>query len=155
MKIVGMAKKKVKLIQFFQAGSFPPMIMFSVGFSYDQIIKHLKKMGADEWITGISDPEDKKRIDNNKYTASYRSIEWTGNEKKTKKLYYIIFTETFMFTDSSYSILAHEVLHCTQFLLEPILDIRQEYESFAYTHTFIMDKCMELIRGNENTKKNS
>lgn len=147
--------KKVKLIQFFQAGSFPSMIMFSVGFSYDQIIKHLKKMGADDWITGMSDKEDKERIDHNKYTASYREIVSTDTERNTKKLYYLIFTETFLFTDYSYSILAHEVLHVTQFLLEPILDIKVEYESFAYTHTFIMDKCMDLIRGkNENPKKN-
>lgn len=146
-------KKNVRLIQFFRAGSFPSMIMFSVGFSYDQIIKELKKMKAKEWIAGMSDKEDRERINNNKYTASYREIVSTDNERNSKKLYYLIFTEPFMFTDNSYSILAHEVLHVTQFLLEPILDIKVEYESFAYTHTFIMDKCLELIRGNGDAKK--
>jgi hypothetical protein len=138
-------QKKVKLIRFFKAGSFPPMIMFSVGFSHEQIMKHLKKMKADEWIIGIKN--DKKLIDDSKYITCYREIIDTKTERLTKKLYYLIFTEPFMFTDNSYSILAHEVLHCTQFLLESILDIRKEYESFAYTHTFIMDKCIELIRG--------
>ena len=144
-------EKTVRLIQYFQAGSFPSMIMFSVGFSHKQIMKHLKKTKAKEWIAGIKD--ERELIDNSKYTALYREIVSSETERPTKKLYYIIFTEPFMFTDSSYSILAHEVLHCTQFLLEPILDIKREYEAFAYTHTFIMDKCIELIRGNENTKK--
>ena len=81
----------------------------------------------------------------------HREMIDTKTERHAKDLYYIIFTEPFIFTDYSYSILAHEVLHCTQFLLEPILDIKKEYEAFAYTHTFIMDKCMELIRGNKKT----
>jgi hypothetical protein len=141
--------KNVKLIQFFQAGSFPPMIMFSVGFSYNQIINHLKKMKAKEWISGLEG--EKEFINKNKYIAMHREMIDTKTERHAKDLYYIIFTEPFIFTDYSYSILAHEVLHCTQFLLEPILDIKKEYEAFAYTHTFIMDKCMELIRGNKKT----
>jgi hypothetical protein len=130
------------------------MIMFSVGFSHAQIMKHLKKTKAKEWMIGIKD--EKELIDNSKYTTMYREIIDTETERPVKKLYYIIFTEPFMFTDYSYSILAHEVLHCTQFLLEPILDIKREYEAFAYTHTFIMDKCMDLIRGeNKAYKKQS
>ena len=136
-------KSKVRLIEYFRAGSFPPMIMFSVGFSYDKIIKHLKKTKAKEWLIGIEN--DGSLIDKNKYNALTREIIDTNSERPTKRLYYLIFTEKFMFTDNSYSILAHEVLHITQFLLEPILDIKTEYEAFAYTHTFIMNKCLELI----------
>jgi len=137
-------KKNIKLIKCFRAGSFPSMIMFSIGFTYAEIVKHLKKVKADEWLTGIEN--DGKLIDNNKYNALHREIVNTKSERPTKRLYYLIFTESFMFTDSSYSILAHEVLHITQFLLEPILNINNEYEAFAYTHTFIMNKCLKLIR---------
>lgn len=137
--------KKIKLIRCFRAGSFPSMIMFSIGFTHSEIVKHLKKVKADEWLSGIEG--DGNLIDNNKYNALYREIVNTRSERPTKRLYYLIFTEPFMFTDNSYSILAHEVLHVTQFLLQPILDIKQEYEAFAYTHTFIMNKCLKLIRG--------
>jgi hypothetical protein len=137
-------KKKVKLIKCFRAGSFPSMIMFSIGFTHAEIIEHLKKVKAKEWLQGIEG--DKELIDRNKYCALHREIINTRTERPTKQLYYIIFTEPFMFTDSSYSILAHEVLHLTQFILKPILDINEEYEAFAYTHTFIMNKCLKLIR---------
>jgi hypothetical protein len=148
-----MSKKKVRLIHWFQAGSFPPTIMFSVGYSHIQIIRYLKKVKAKEWLCGIKD--EGKLIDDAKYITLYREIVNTKTERPIRKLYYIIFTESFLFTDYSYSILAHEVLHCTQFLLRPILDIDKEYEAFAYTHTFIMDKCMDLIRGvkKKNKKK--
>ena len=140
-----MKRKKVKLIRCFRAGSFPSMIMFSIGFNYDEIVKHLKKTKAKEWLHGIE--SDKEMINRNKYCALHREIINISTERPTKQLYYLIFTETFMFTDSSYSILAHEVLHLTQFILKPILDINEEYEAFAYTHTFIMNKCLKLIRG--------
>jgi hypothetical protein len=136
--------KRVKLIRCFRAGSFPPMIMFSIGFSYDEIMKHLKKDKAKEWIAGIRG--EKEFINRVKYCALFREVIDTKGERPTKNLYYLIFTEPFMFTDNSYSILAHEVLHVTQFLLDPILDIKKEYEAFAYTHTFIMNKCLKLIR---------
>jgi hypothetical protein len=115
-------------------------------------MKHLKKVKAEDWMAGLEG--EREMVDTSKYVTLFREIASTETERPTKKLYYIIFTEPFMFTDNSYSILAHEVLHCTQFLLRPILDIDKEYEAFAYTHTFIMDKCIELIRRNENTKKN-
>lgn len=138
-------KKVIRLIRCFRMGSFPPMVMFCIGFSGKEIMKHLKKQKASDWIAGIKGEED--YIDKCKYVAMYREIASTETERPTKKLYYLIFTEPFMFTDNSYSILAHEVLHITQFALRDILNINDETEAFAYTHTFIMDKCMKLIRG--------
>jgi hypothetical protein len=142
-----MSKKKkiVKLIKCFRMGSFPPMIMFCIGFSGKEIMQHLKKQKAKDWLAGIKGEED--YIDRCKYVAMHREIISTETERPTKQLYYLIFTEPFMFTDDSYSILAHEVLHITQFALKDILDINNEIEAFAYTHTFVMNKCIELIRG--------
>jgi hypothetical protein len=137
-------KKVVRLLRCFKMGSFPPMILFSIGFSGEEIIKILKKQKAKEWVTGIKGEED--YINKVKYCALHREIINTETERPVKNLYYLIFTEPFMFTDQSYSILAHEVLHVVQFALKDILDIKDEYEAFAYTHTFVMDKCMELIR---------
>ena len=141
-------KKRVKLIRCFRMGSFPPMIMFSCGFSYDEMIAILKKQKAKEWLRGIGD--DRELITKAKYLALHREIINTRTERLTKHLYYLIFTEEFLFTDYSYSILAHEVLHLVQFALEPILDISKEMECFAYTHTFVMNKCLKLLR---ETKK--
>src|SRR4030042_3579980 len=119
-------KKHIKLIKFFRMGSFPPMIMFSVGFDYDGIVAHLKKAKAKEWLRGIEN--DKVFITNAKYCALSREIINTQTEGVVKKLYYLIFTEEFLFTDYSYCILAHEVLHLVQFALKPILDVSKEVE---------------------------
>lgn len=147
-----MAKKKhIRLIKFFRMGSFPPMLMVSFGFSYDEIIAHLKKCKAKEWIKGIYG--EKEFIDKSKYCGLHREIVETKTERPVKNLYYLIFTEEFLFTDYSYSILAHEVLHVVQFALDPILDIRKELEAFAYTHTYVMDMCLKSIRGTKKSKK--
>jgi len=141
-------KKRVKLIRCFRMGSFPSMIMFSCGFSYNEIIAVLKKQKAKEWLTGISD--DRELITKAKYLALHREIVSTRTERPTKQLYYLIFTEEFLFTDYSYCILAHEVLHLVQFALKPILNISEEVECFAYTHTFVMHKCLKILRKHKN-----
>jgi hypothetical protein len=137
-------KKIVRLIRYINIGVFPREIMFCVGFTPEQIIEHLKKHKEKEWIQGIENNIDfiKKSI----YCACSQQIIDTKTERPIKRLYYLIFTEPFMFEDGSYTILAHEVLHVVQFALKDVLDITEEYEAFAYTHSFVMNKCLAYIR---------
>lgn len=42
-------------------------------------------------------------------------------------------------------VLAHELVHIVSFLLSGILNRNQEVEAEAYTHTYFMDKVVDLV----------
>lgn len=131
----------VKIIRTLNAGIFPPKIIFSVGFGYDELIKKLSKYN-DGWETALK--EDKELIDSQKYLALKRTV--TIKNKKPVEYYYIIIREQFLFTDSSMCMLAHEVLHICQFFLPSVLEMDREIECVAYTHTHIMQQCLMELR---------
>jgi hypothetical protein len=127
----------IATLNWLDAGIFPVTVLISYNFDYDELIKLLKQKRATDWYNGLSD--DKELIDNGNYFGLYR----TFNEKK---LFYIILTEEFKFTDYEYCKLAHEVLHICQFMLQDILDRDREYECEAYLHTHLMNQCLKTIR---------
>lgn len=140
--------KVTKLIHWLDTGIFPATIMFSVGFTHDEIIKYLIKVKANEWKDGIADEND--LFSKGNWCALRRDLEHTvTNEKKT--LFYINIPRAFDFSDGDYCKLAHEVLHITQFMMKDFLDPEREYEAVAYTHTHIMEQCLKSLRG-ENKK---
>lgn len=135
-----------RVIHWLDTGIFPATILFSCGFTYDEIIKDLKKKKAKDWLNGLD--EDKELI-NCKASwgmAMRRDCENTKTGEK-KILFYIILKDRFDFTDGSYCKLAHEVLHICQFFLPDILNRNKEHEAEAYLHTHIMNSCLKALRG--------
>lgn len=135
--------KSNRIIKWFDAGIWPASIVFCCGFTYDEIIKHFKKVKADGWITAIS--QDKKFIDSDKYFALKRTV----TENKTGRevtYFYIIFRNEFDFSDYMYCTLAHEVLHICQFMLPDMTNMEREYEAVAYTHTYLMQNILKELR---------
>lgn len=125
------------------AGIFPFKIMLSSGFSYDEIIKELKKQKCDEWALGLRD--DKELIGSGKNFALHRTITHTKHGESVH--FYIIFTDIFNFTDWSMCKLAHECLHICQFMLPLMLDRNKEFECEAYLHTYLMEQALKKLRG--------
>lgn len=123
-------------------GSFPGKIMFTCGYTFDEICKQLKKEKCDEWLECFETTKDL----------------WDGNcwgfgslrTKKIKdKFYYYSFLclrDNFDFTDESHAKLAHEVIHVCTFQLADLFNLVKENEAFAYTHTHIMQQCYEVLR---------
>lgn len=67
---------------------------------------------------------------------------------KEKRHYYIIrIPKEFTFSDLDYVTLAHEVLHITQYFLTDVLDRDVENEAEAYFHSYLMEYCLNVIRG--------
>lgn len=138
--------KSVKTIQFLNTGIFSATILFSCGYTYDELSKFLKRRKADDWLLGISDVEDIRLIKNSFGIGMERRIcnDKTGDEKI---LYYLYIRDSFTFTDYEYCVLAHEIIHILQFMLPRLLDRNNEIEAEAYTHTHIMKQCLEHLRG--------
>ena len=141
--------KSNKIIDWINFGIYPGYCMFSVGFTFDEIMLHLKESEGNDrdlkdWISGIED--DKALIDSGSNFGLKRTLENTKTGK-VKHLSYIIFTDRFGFTDYEMCKLAHEVLHICQFVLPDFMDVEREFESVAYTHTHLMSQCLELMRG--------
>lgn len=142
-----MQKKKtqLKVLHWLNTGIFPATILFSQGFSYDEINKMLTQKKAFDWKMGISN--DKALIDGGKNFALHRTIYRKSNNTDEVELFYIIFRDCMTFTDYEYCKLAHEILHICQFLLPAILNRDREYECEAYLHTHIMQQCLKSLRG--------
>lgn len=132
-----------KVITWLNTGIYPGTIMFSSGFTYDELFQLLKKKKATEWWRGIEGEKD--LIDAGNYFALHRIIKKPDGLEIN--LFYIILVEEFNFTDFEYCKLAHECLHIVQFHLPAILDRNREWESEAYLHTHIMQQCLKAIRG--------
>lgn len=127
----------MKVIEWFDTGIFPATVLFSCGFSYDELIKELNKNKATDWAYGIS--QDKELIDGGCWFGLKRTF-------KNKSHFYIIITEKFKFEDEHYCKLAHEILHICQFFLPDVLDRDREIEAEAYLHTYLMRKCLKSLR---------
>lgn len=137
-------KKVVKLLYWLDAGIFPSTILFSMGFSFDEVQTEFKKKKATSWALSLS--EDRERWDNSNYRAFKRVLE---NKKTGKEIDHFIIKikEPFGFTDFEYCKLAHEVLHICQYMLPDILDRNEEHEAEAYFHTYLMNEILKRIRG--------
>ncbi len=125
------------------AGIFPYKIMLTAGFSYDEIIKELKKQKCDQWALGLRD--DKSLVESGKNFALHRTISHPKHGESTHL--YIIFIDPFDFSDWSMCKMAHEVLHICQFMLPLVLDRNREYECEAYLHSHIMEQALKKLRG--------
>ena len=134
-------KKSKYHIQYIDSGIFPATIMFIVGYSYKEVLCHLKKTKAEEWHCGIQGHE---KLFNGKSFAIRTDI--INAKGKEKTLFYIGFNDLFKFTDFDYIALAHECLHICQYFLPDALDRNKEHEAEAYLHSHLMKQCLEILR---------
>lgn len=133
--------KSKRILHVMNSGIFPYKILLCAGFTYEEICKELKKQKCHEWVAGIS--QDKKLIEESPNNAMKRTVK-KGKLKAT--LFYIIFRDTFDFSDWDMIKLAHECLHICQFMLPDILNRNDEYESEAYLHSHLMQQALQKFR---------
>jgi hypothetical protein len=136
-------KKSKKVIKWINTGIFPMDVMLSVGFSYDEIVKHLKTIKADGWLRAIA--EDRNLFTEGSGFALKRTVTDAKNGKSVR-YFYLILPSQFDFTDYAYCILAHEILHICQFMLPDMLDRNLEHEAEAYLHTHLMQQALKELR---------
>jgi hypothetical protein len=130
--------KSAKHISFLNLGSFPGVVMFSVGFTYDEVLKiSTKKYG--DWALAVEKIQDVFQEDNNIGFASKRVV-------KDINYFFLVLKKVFDFKDQSHVVLAHEALHVISFVLCDILDPMVENEAFCYTHSHILEQCYKILR---------
>lgn len=129
------------LIETLNFGSFPGEIMFSVGFTYEQIVAELKKQRCNQWLEAFTHTEY-LFTPNCAGHSSYQVVD----EKKGIFHYSFIHIKNFDWSDDAHSILAHEIIHCCTHSLSDRFDIVKENEAFAYTHTHVMKQCYAALR---------
>lgn len=137
-------KKKVSKskIRYINCEVFPVTVMFSVKNRHAEIIKHLKKHKASEWIAAIDGEED---FWNSTYMhASKRDIRTKAG--KMKSFFFLQIRDDFDFSDDMMCDLAHECVHLCQFIMPLFLDRNKEIEAEAYFHSFLMGKCLKILR---------
>jgi hypothetical protein len=135
-----------KVLEWIKMGMFPGFIMFSVGNTYEEIIKRLDKLpsGA-EWKLGLSEDAEKLNGESGHIHAMKRgTVNTKTGEQKT--YFYIIFLKQVPLNDLTFVQVAHEVLHICQFFLPDVLDRNKEYECEAYLHSFLMEHCIDKLR---------
>lgn len=144
-------KTKNKTIAFLNMGNYPGTVMFSVGFSYPELIKQLQKNyktgywkpedGCKMWLQAI---ENDKELNKDTWFALHRKL--YHKKFPEKNLFYILILRPFDFSDGDMCKLAHECLHICQFYLPDILDRNREIEAEAYLHTHLMEQCLRIMR---------
>jgi hypothetical protein len=145
---MSVTKKKVQA--FFDVGIWPISICFSSCYSHAELTKILQSIkGAERWAIGL---EGDEKFFKGCWGCALANVIETDGESET--LHYITLNEGFDFRNHyHYCQLAHECLHICQFMLPAFLDVNKEIEAVAYTHTFIMDKCLTILK--EARVKNS
>lgn len=133
-----MAKKKVKIFQFIRGGSFPFDILFTVNMKPIEIREKLKAECGEDWIQAFDCTDD--FFDGSWGVAMERSVDGYYH-------YFLSLHKGFKFSSPyDYCKLAHEVLHLCQFALPKFINRDLEFEAEAYTHTHIMDMCLDIMK---------
>ena len=125
-----------KILSYLDNGIFYGNVLFTVGFSTDQIIAHLKKTKNQEWIPAV---ELKRDLYNSRGFCSVPTIKG--------KRFALINLSRFTWNDAeSHIVLSHEVVHLCQFFLPDFIGDRSEIECEAYYHSHIMRQCYTLLK---------
>lgn len=142
-----MQNKITRLIRFIDFGIFPGTVCFSVGFTIPELIEQFGKKKYKDYSPYLTAFKDRDvGLHEAKFLSGYDSI---TEGKNVTNVYFIVLKDRFLFRDESYVILAHEVLHICQFFLKRILVREKEIEAEAYLHSYIMQKCLDALRGKD------
>jgi hypothetical protein len=143
--------KSQKILVWLNNGCYPGDIMFSCGYSTEELIKILKRRGEDcyEWMIAVE--ECSENINNHKFCAYSTQVK-ISKSKEPINVSGIFLRDVFRFTDMEYTSLAHEILHICQFLLPEYLDRNKEVEAEAYYHSHLMWQCLWALRAKPKPK---
>jgi hypothetical protein len=127
-------------VSFINMGSYPEQVCLIYDMTYREVVDCLKKIPNCKAHLKSIKSMGKKQFKKHKFYAMEDKI-------KGEEVYFIVFNEKFKFKDTSYAIIAHEILHVIQFYLPKVLDRNVEIEAEAYLHTYLMNKCTGIFRG--------
>ncbi len=123
-------------------GSFHGKILFTAGYSYDEICKELKKQKCLEWLQAFENTHSLW----SDTCSGFSSLTTVTINGKDYQYCFVCLRDRFDFSDRAHSILSHEVIHICTHNLSQMFDIVKENEAFAYTHTHILDQCYNILR---------
>jgi hypothetical protein len=140
MNQVAKSTKNTCVIEWIDFGMFPGGLLFIQGFKYKEVVKHLKKEKANEWLIPFQRQED--IFEDGRWTT-VRCVD-EGRES-----YFIILPDACDLTNLDHVVsLAHECLHiCQLFLPQLAINRDEEYECEAYFHSYLMKKIITAIKG--------
>ena len=139
-----MNKRKPKVFEFMAGGSFPFYILFTVNMKPKEIRERLKSESDEDWVKAFDASDDF-------FDGSWAIV----MEREVNGIYHYFLSlhKGFRFSnDYDYCKLAHEIVHICQFALPKFMNRDVETESEAYTHTCIMDRCLEIMRAASKEK---
>jgi hypothetical protein len=132
--------KPVKIITSLNFGCYPGYVLFTAGFSFDEIRMDLKKKKSYDWLKAIENEEFKDAA-----ARAFKRVVFRKDETRT--CFFVMIKKPFAFTDQDYIILAHEMLHICQFYTPDVFDRNREIEAEAYIHSHLMEQALSQMRG--------
>lgn len=143
--------KNLKIIDFVDFGIFVDTIMVVIGFTYEEAVAEMERLiesgdwEDNRWLVAFKDMFADNGFDDFE-GLTYGSTLNHREKGFTYRAHILYLPNSFDYTPQAYTTLAHEVVHLCQFKLRKILDISKEIEAFAYTHSYIMKKILELLK---------
>ena len=141
----------MKVLSTLNFGSFPGKIMFSAGYTFDEVCEELKIQKCNEWLAAFKECKYLTGEDVAGFSAK-RHISIGGKEGEYS---FLFLRDVFNFSDRHHAVLSHEVIHVCSHHLKDMLDIVSENEAFAYTHTHILTQCYKVLRDARKKKPDS
>lgn len=138
-----------KVLSTLNFGSFPGKIMFSAGYTFDEVCEELKKQKCWGWLEAFKDCKNLTEPD----VSGFASKKIVTNKGKEFEFCFVFLRDVFNFSDRHHTVLSHEVIHICTHNLSPMFNIVKENEAFAYTHTHILTQCYKVIRDARKKKK--
>lgn len=132
----------MKVLGTMNFGSFPGKLMFSAGYTFEEVCVELKKQKAKEWLLAFKDCENLTGSD----VAGFSAKKYISINGKEYEYNFVFLRDVFNFSDRHHAVLSHEIIHICTHHLSQMLDIAKENEAFAYTHTHILTQCYKMIR---------
>jgi hypothetical protein len=135
-------KQFMKVLSALNFGSFPGNIMFSAGYTFDEVCEELKKQKCTDWLIAF---RACKHLTGSG-VVGFSSKQFVEIKGKEYEFCFVFLRDVFKHTDRHHAVLSHEVIHICTHHLRDMFDIVKENEAFAYTHTHILTQCYDVIR---------
>lgn len=138
-------KISIKNMKWLDFGTFPGGFLFISGYSFDEAKALMISRKYDkEWLATFDATDDLWGPGTWGF-ACKRTIDYFKT-KSEKHFFFLVIKRDFDFSDWHMIALAHECTHLSTYYLTGVLDIIKENEAFAYTHSYIMKKILEILR---------
>lgn len=130
-------------------GSFPGKLLFSAGYTFDEVCKELKKQKCHDWLAAFN----QCKYLTGSGIAGFSSKQYLEIKGKEYEYCFVFLRDSFNFSDRHHAVLSHELIHICTHHLSSMFDIVKENEAFAYTHTHLLTQCYKVLRDSKNNKK--